>query len=83
MGLFMQKVVIGGLGAINSHRLQHGGQEELTQQTFQLRNCLMVMDHGLLEGVQAGWQFVQLSLQALQPILRHNLKRKLTYKSDN
>jgi hypothetical protein len=34
MGRYMLKVVIGGLGAINSHRLQHGGQEELTQQTL-------------------------------------------------
>jgi hypothetical protein len=54
------------LGAINSHRLQHGGQEELTQQTLSAAK-LPFGDgsHGLLEGVQAEWQFVQLSLRHL------------------
>ena len=48
------------LGAINSHRLQHAGQDELTQQT--LLNCLMGMGHGSSEGELVKLQFVQLWL---------------------
>jgi hypothetical protein len=48
------------LGAINSHRLQHGGQEELTQQTLSAAK-LPYGDGSWIIGRRASkWQFVQL-----------------------